>query len=108
MTYPTIISNEALYKKCNSRPLSERVAYSRWKMFGHILRSTSNSPAVCSLFFAVNSMRDMKGRVGRHQCNLLKTLKNDLSDRDIKLVTTEDIYNLIFLAQDRLKWRKLF
>ena len=108
MTYPTIISNEALYKKCNSRPLSERVAYSRWKMFGHILRSTSNSPAVCSLFFAVNSMRDMKGRVGRHQCNLLKTLKNDLSDRDIKLVNTEDIYNLIFLAQDRLKWRKLF
>ena len=90
------------------RPLSERVAYSRWKMFGHILRSTSNSPAVCSLFFAVNSMRDMKGRVGRHQCNLLKTLKNDLSDRDIKLVNTEDIYNLIFLAQDRLKWRKLF
>ena len=77
-------------------------------MFGHILRSASNSPALCSLFFAVESMRDMKGRVGRHQCNLLKTLKNDLSDRDIKLVNTEDIYNLIFLAQDRPKWRKLF
>ena len=53
-------------------------------------------------------MRNLKGRVGRHQCNLLKTLKNDLSDRDIKLVNTEDIYNLIFLAQDRPKWRKLF
>ena len=108
MTYPTKISNEALYEKCNCRPLSERVAYSRWKMFGHILRSSSNSPALCSLFFAVESMNDMKGRIGRHQSNLLKVLKNDLANRNLKIVNTDDIYELIFLAHDRQKWRELF
>ena len=108
MTYPTKISNDALYKKCNSRPLSERVAYSRWKMFGHILRSASNSPALCSLFFAVESMESMRGRLGRHQYNLLKTLKCDLAARDLNIVNTDDIYRLIHLANDRPRWRNLF
>ena len=108
MTYPTKISDNALYKKCNSRPLSERVEYSRWKMFGHILRSASNSPALCSLFFAVESMENMRGRLGRHQFNLLKTLRNDLAARDLKIVNTDDIYRLISLANDRPQWRKLF
>ena len=47
-------------------------------MFGHILRSATvpaTPQPLCSLFFAVESMRDInKGRVGRHQCNLLKTI----------------------------------
>ena len=77
-------------------------------MFGHILRSSSNSPALCSLFFAVESMHEMKGRIGRHQCNLLQVLRKDLADRNLKIVNTHDIYELIFLAHDRQKWRKLF
>ena len=47
------ISNKALYSRCNVAKLSERKAYQRWKMFGHILRSDENTPAQLALFFAV-------------------------------------------------------
>ena len=40
--------------------------------------------------------------------NLLKTLKSDLAARDLNIVNTDDIYRLIFLANDRPQWRKLF
>ena len=74
MTYPKIISNKDLYARCNVTPLSERVTKSRWKMLGHILRSDCNSPAQLALSFAVDSLSKMKGRVGRHQNNIFKTI----------------------------------
>ena len=106
--YPATISNVHLYKRCNTRPLSEKIAKARWTMLGHVLRSESNSPARVALHFAIESMSTMRGRVGRHQCNLLKTIKCDLNERKIKLVNTNDLYNLYFLASDREHWRRLF
>ena len=44
--WPHVISNKSLYERCNSRPLSERVHKSRWKMLGHVLRSQENSPSM--------------------------------------------------------------
>ena len=35
----SLISNDTLYKRCSSTPLSKRAELSRWKMLGHILRS---------------------------------------------------------------------
>jgi len=70
MTYPRgIISNEALYRRCKSTPLSERAVHARWKMLGHILRSSSNSPAQLALYLKVSSNLKMKGRVGKNQTN---------------------------------------
>jgi len=106
--YPTIISNDALYKRCNTRPLSERIAKARWTMFGHVLRSESNSPALVALHFAIERMSSMRGRVGRHQCNLLKTIKCDLNERNFKIVNTDDLFNLIIYANDRQRWKNLF
>ena len=40
-----VISNENLYKRCKVRPLTERIAEARWKMFGHVLRSGESTPA---------------------------------------------------------------
>ena len=72
MTWPTgIISNKALYQRCNTIPVTERMALSRWKMLGHILRSDNNSPAQLALYFAVDCNVNMKGRIGRHQTTLL-------------------------------------
>ena len=42
------ISNKALYKRCNLEMLSKR-----WKMVGHIIRSTDNTPAQMALSFAI-------------------------------------------------------
>ena len=49
----------------------------------------------------------MRGRVGRHQSNLFKTILTGLGDRDIRLVNTEDSYDLRNFAFDRKKWREM-
>ena len=36
--YPVKITNKALYKKCQEKPLSLQILESRWNLFGHILR----------------------------------------------------------------------
>ena len=60
--WPSIMSNKTLYERCNTRPLSERVALARWKMLGHVLRSPENSPAQSALCFVVDSMNILSGR----------------------------------------------
>ena len=104
MTWPTgIISNKALYQRCNTIPVTERMALSRWKMLGHILRSDNNSPAQLALYFAVDCNVNMKGRIGRHQTNLLSIICNDLNDRNFRLVNTDDLIELRHLiASDRI------
>ena len=43
--YPEVISNEALYKRTNCGPLSDKAREARWKLFGHILRLPPDVPA---------------------------------------------------------------
>ena len=123
--WPTgVISNANLYERCGSRPLSERVAQSRWKLFGHILRSPENTPAQVALLFAVDN--DLKGRVGRHQNNLFDVLREDVKRSDLALKkvllntgnvddvkvftmkNSDDVMRLREVAKDRLLWRKCF
>ena len=61
-----------------------------------------------AFLFAVESQSTKKGRVGRHQSNLLRTIKFDLSSRNFPFVNTDDLYSLRFLACDRAGWKKLF
>ena len=119
--YPTTISNDKLYEKCASQPLSNRVTKSRWKMFGHILRSQENSPASLALSFAVEGSKNYHGRVGRHRVNLLSTLKDDLKKipvsklsnnihlhKKLTLTSQNDINYLRSAAENRVEWNKLF
>ena len=107
--WPQIISNEELYKRTGAKPLTARVEESRWKLFGHILRSMETTPASSSLVFAIDSNKKLKGRRGRHRINLLSVLKKDLTKRKIylKLTDLDDVYYLRELASDRLAWLKL-
>ena len=108
MNYPHIISNKDLYARCKVTPLSERVTKSRWKMLGHILRSDCNSPPQLALSFAVESMVSMKGRVGRHQSNIFKTILCDLNKRNINLCNLDDLTQLRHIASNRNLWRNLY
>ena len=81
----SMISNDTLYKRCNTTPLSVRAALSRWKMLGHVLRSPENSPAPSALCFAVDDMNSMPGRVGWHRVNLSQLIEKNLQQHDIKL-----------------------
>ena len=104
----SIISNDTLYTRCNTTPLSERTALSRWKMLGHVLRSPENSPARSALCFAIVAMSRMPGRVSRHRVNLLQVIKKDLKLHDIELSKYEDVINLRELAWNRNAWRDMY
>ena len=105
--YPNIISNNNLYKRCNTEPLSAKVDRSRWRMLGHVLRGPVDGPAYSSLTFVVNSLQ-MKGRVGRPQTNLFSLIKQDLLNRNMhNMNNIDDLSNLRLLAFDRAKWRKM-
>ena len=93
--WPSVMSNKTLYERCNTRPLSERVALARWKMLGHVLRSPENSPAQSALCFVVESMNILPGRRGRHRMNLFKVIRDDLVMRGISLSCYDDILHII-------------
>ena len=85
MKWPIVVSNEDLYKRCKTTPLSTRVKQQRWRMLGHILRMDDNVPAVSALTFALTTVTKMPGRIGRPQTNLLTVLKQDLKSLGIPL-----------------------
>ena len=118
--YPTTIRNKKLYEVCGTTPLSLRVTISRWKMFGHILRSPENSPAALALQFALSENSPLKRRVGNHRDNLLKSLQKDLKlipmdhsstniDRHSQLTLTSprDIVVLRNIANNKREWNNL-
>ena len=103
---PTL-TNEALYKKCKLQPLSERVQLSRWKMLGHVLRGDNTTPAQLALHFAVDANTRLPGRIGRHQDNLLRTIRKDLSVRGIKLQNIDDLHTIRTIASNRITWNMM-
>ena len=92
MQWPTAyINNIALYRLCKVKPLSERVEQSRWRMLGHILRCDDLNPAQLALHFAIESNKLYKGRIGRHQTNLIRVIMNDVKCRHLKLNDIQDL-----------------
>ncbi|KAE8897030.1 hypothetical protein PF003_g18862 [Phytophthora fragariae] len=43
--HPRRISNAALYKRCNGRPLRYRITKARWVLFGQVPRGSDRDPA---------------------------------------------------------------
>ena len=104
----SLISNKALYKRCNCTPLTKRIEKLRWTMLGHVLRSEETTPAQLALQYALNGARQYEIRLGRPRINLLDTLIKDLKCRNINLKTPEDLYNVRNIASNRKCWRTLF
>ena len=104
------ITNVNLYKICKTRPLSERVPKSRWKLLGHILRSEEDTPSNAALNYSVFVENSEKyvGRVGRPRCNLMTVLRKDLEARGLSLKSFSDITALRVIANDRLTWQRLY
>ena len=106
--WPNKISNEALYKRCNMTPLTDRVNKARWKMLGHVLRSGNCTPAFQAFRFAITGTGDLKGRVGRHRTNLFDVIMKDLKLRGILVRNEIEFNELIDLAYDRSKWKDMY
>ena len=103
----SMISNKALYKRCNVKMLSERVAEYRWKMLGHVLRSDENTAAHQALAYAVETL-DCAGRRGAPQANLFTVLTQDLEYRQLNFRTFEEFNELRDIARCRTCWRDYF
>ena len=106
--YPVKITNKALYKQCNERPLSLYVLENRWRLFGHILRRDREIPANKAMegFFVPQGDKYR----GRPITTLPVVLNNDLSRLESNtygLKTFKDIENLKKIAEQRDQWRIL-
>ena len=105
--YPTKISNKALYKVCDDKPLSITIAEARWKLFGHILRRDKEIPAnkATHAYFVKATPRF----VGRPITTLPILMKKDLENIEspLKFSTAKDLDKLTKLAQNRAEWRAL-
>ena len=108
ISWPGVISNEELYRRCNAIPITERVRKARWTLLGHVLRMDDNCPAVLALRYAITSADLYKGRVGRPRVNLFNTIQNDLKVHNKYLKTVDDFDEIRVLAHDRVLWRNMF
>ena len=105
--WPNTISNNQLYARCNTQPLSVMVQDRRWGMLGHALRMPQDTPAQLALHFAVVGSQIHKSRRGRHQTNLLDTIRTDLKHHQLALKCADDIETLRALANDKATWRSM-
>ena len=111
--WPTAISNENLYKtkRCNARPLTERIKKARWKMLGHDLRSGDDTPAFLSFRFACLGCLDYKGRRGRPRSNLFDLLLKDIMTNNIIVIVNKrfslsNFNDLVYKAHDIIRLRR--
>ena len=103
-----MISNKALYERCQVEKLSKRIEHQRWKMFGHILRSMENTPAQTALSFAIESDNLFTGRLGRPRMNLLSVLRSDLSNRNLSIDNLHELNEIKDIAACNRCWENLF
>ena len=94
-------------KSVNARLYQIRVAASRWRMLGHILRGDETNPAFLALNFVLTSNGKLIGRIWRHQSTLMSTIRRDLLNRHMQLNTAEDLCKLREYEMDRKNWKCL-
>jgi len=103
--YSDRVSNDTIYARAKSVPLSEIVAQRRLRMTGHVLRMETSTPPqlAMSAFF----VKDAKGLRGRPRSTLAMSVKSSLSQRDISLATTQDLAACRQQALDKQAWRNM-
>ena len=102
------ISNKALYDRCPVEKLSDRIEKQRWNMFGHILRSSENTPAQLALLFAIESNELFVGRLGRPRKNLFTLLVNDLRARNMSMMNFDELNEIKDMAYCNKCWANLY
>ena len=113
--HPHHITNDALYIRTNSRPLSVDIRAARWKLFGQILQADPRTPANTSMAYyvaAASSKTHPPSFRGRPVTCLPRVLSDDLDQAlptgaPRSLTTTADLNHLRAIAACRATWRKL-
>ena len=102
--WPHRISNDALYRRTNSSPISAAIRAARWSLFGHVLRLPLDAPVQRAIDAYLEDTGTPKFR-GRPRCTLPTTLGENLRRIGRQLHNSDDINALRTL--DRRAWRDL-
>ena len=107
--YPNTIKTENLYQKCETVNILADIISSRWRLFGHILRSNINTPAnqMMLQYFSVQEQEHIAKFRGRPLSSLSVQLDLDLKLISSKLEKKEDLDNLRNKANDRKSWKEM-
>ena len=102
--WPHRISNDALYRRTHSSPISAAIRAARWSLFGHVLRLPLDAPVQRAIDAYLEDTGTPKFR-GRPRCTLPTTLGENLRRIGRQLRNSDDINALRTL--DRRAWRDL-
>ena len=102
--WPHRISNDALYRRTHSSPISAAIRAARWSLFGHVLRLPLDAPVQRAIDAYLEDTGTPKFR-GRPRCTLPTTLGENLRRIGRQLRNSDDIDALRTL--DRSTWRDL-
>ena len=102
--WPHRISNDALYRRTHSSPISAAIRAARWSLFGHVLRLPLDAPVQRANDAYLEDTGTPKFR-GRPRCTLPTTLGENLRRIGRQLRNSDDIDALRTL--DRSTWRDL-
>ena len=75
--WPHRISNDALYRRTHSSPISAAIRAARWSLFGHVLRLPLDAPVQRAIDAYLEDTGNPKFR-GRLRCTLPTTLGENL------------------------------
>jgi hypothetical protein len=109
--YPNTIHNKQLYNKTNSAPVSLIALEQRWKLFGHILRSDSETPAniIMKKYYQLQTYQQS----GRPRLTLPTVLDNDVkylppsaTHRGFRLNNINWYNHYKILASNRNQWQE--
>jgi hypothetical protein len=101
-----MVSSDALYKLCNTPPLSDKSRPAKMVMFGHVLMMPEETPAQRALEFALLGASKYKAR-RRHQCIHLLSMLCDLKKAGLgTLKSRMELMKLRISAEDKRQWTK--
>ena len=119
INYPRRISNDDLNTRCNMKELAYTIRGSRWRMLGHTLRMTDDTPAKYATTHYFDPVA--RGFLGRPRLTLPLVIDKDLQlaatqppehvvhqfRLPARLKTIKDLERLNILAEDRKQWMQI-
>ena len=105
--HPQHISNANLYAQTKCRHILLDIMEQRLKLFGHILRNGTNTPAFRSIIYYLTNPLHSKPHPGRTPTTLPGILNRDLMHVNLRLRTIADLSHIQELAMNRTNWSNL-
>lgn len=112
MVYPNKISNEDLYERTKSQPISQVAKRARWSYLGHILRRDKEQhPAAQAMHTYWKAGECCGKKLDATHCTLMDVLLRDLKESQhvhgLELECEADLFVLTDIALNRKEWERL-